>query len=126
MSEAPPPLDLPPLNLPPDQGKRSAPRFAAFVLSFLVAMVLGVLAVVSLLKEPADLRDLAASSGPIPSSLPVATPTPPPALPPPSGLGRPPPALPRRRSRSRLPLLRRRSRRPRPRSGRGSTGRSAS
>jgi matrixin len=39
-----------------------------------------VLAVVSLLKEPADLRDLAASSGAIPSSIPVATPTPSPAL----------------------------------------------
>ena len=82
MSEAPPPLDLPPIDLPPrpDLGKRSAPLFAAFVLSFVVAIVLGVLAVVSLLKEPADLRDLAASSGPVPSSIPVATPTPSPAL----------------------------------------------
>ena len=82
MSEAPPPLDLPPLNLPPrpDLGKRSAPLFAAFVLSFLVAIVLGVLAVLALLKEPSDLRDLAASSGPVPSSIPVGTPTPSPAL----------------------------------------------
>jgi hypothetical protein len=82
MSEAPPPLDLPPFNLPPrpDQGKRSAPMFAAFVLAFLVALVLGVFAVLSLLKEPADLRALAASPAAIPSSIPVATPTPSPAL----------------------------------------------
>ena len=82
MSQAPPPLDVPPLNLPPrpDQGKRSAPLFAAFVLSFLVAIVLGVLAVLSLLKDPADLRDLAAPSSATPSSIPAATPTPSPAL----------------------------------------------
>jgi len=82
MSEAPPPLDLPPLNLPPrpDQGQRSAPLFAALVLATLVAIVLGALAVLSLLKEPADLRDLAAASSAIPSSIPVATPTPSPAL----------------------------------------------
>jgi hypothetical protein len=82
MSEAPPPLDLPPLNLPPrpDQGERSAPLFAAFVLAFLVAIVLGVLAVLSLLKEPADLRELAISSSSLPSSIPPATPAPTPAL----------------------------------------------
>jgi hypothetical protein len=82
MSQAPPPFDLPPLNLPPrpDQGKRSAPLFAAFVLSFLVAIVLGVLAVLSLLKEPTDLRDLAAPSSATPSSIPAATATPSPAL----------------------------------------------
>jgi hypothetical protein len=82
MSEVPPPLDLPPLKLPPrpDRGKRAAPLFAAFVLSFLVAIVLGVLAVLSLLKEPADLRGLAAASSAVPSSIPVATPTPSPAL----------------------------------------------
>jgi hypothetical protein len=77
MSEAPPPLDLPPR---PDQGQRSAPLFAAFVLSLLVAIVLGAMAVLSLLKEPADLRDLAAAPSAIPSSIPVATPTPSPAL----------------------------------------------
>jgi hypothetical protein len=82
MSEAPPPLDLPPLNLPPrpDQGRRSAPLFAAFVLSLVLAIVLGVFAVSSLLKEPVDLRELAASSGPVPSSIPIPTPTPSPAL----------------------------------------------
>jgi hypothetical protein len=82
MSQAPPPLDLPPLNLPPrpDQGKRSAPLFAAFVLSFLVAIVLVVLAVLSFLKEPTDLRDLAAASSATPSSIPAATTTPSPAL----------------------------------------------
>jgi matrixin len=82
MSEAPPPLDLPSVDLPtrPDQGKRSAPLFAAFVLAFLVAIVLGVFAVLSLLREPADLRKLAASSDAVPSSIPVATPTPSPAL----------------------------------------------
>lgn len=82
MSEAPPPFDLPPLNLPPrpDQGRRSAPLFVAFVLSLALAIVLGVFAVSSLLKEPVDLRELAASSGAVPSSIPVATPTPSPAL----------------------------------------------
>lgn len=82
MSQAPPPLDLPPLNLPPrpDQAKRSAPLFAAFVLSFLVAIVLGVLAVLSLLRDPAGLRDLAAPSSATPSSIPAATATPSPAL----------------------------------------------
>lgn len=82
MSQAPQPLDLPPLNLPPrpDQGKRSAPLFAAFVLSFLVAIVLGVLAVLSLLRDPTDLRDLAAPSSATPSSIPAATATPSPAL----------------------------------------------
>lgn len=78
MSEAPPPRDLPPLNLPPrpDQRRRSAPLFVAFVLSFILAVVLGVLAVSSLLKEPVDLRELAASSGPVPSSIPTPTPSP--------------------------------------------------
>lgn len=82
MYEAPPPLDLPPLNLPPrpDQGRRSAPLFVAFVLSFVLAIVLGVFAVSSLLKEPVDLRELAASSGAVPSSIPLPTPTPSPAL----------------------------------------------
>lgn len=82
MSEAPPPLDLPPLNLPPrpDQRERSAPLFAAFVLAFLAALVLGVFAVLSLLKEPADLKDLAASSSTLPSPIPAATTTPSPAL----------------------------------------------
>ena len=91
MSEAPPPFDLPPPTLPPrpDQGRRSTPLFTAFVLAFLVAIVLGVLAVSSLLKEPADLRDLAASSSAIPSSIPVATPTPSPALSPAAPTSRP-------------------------------------
>jgi matrixin len=82
MSQAPPPLDLPPLHLPPrpDQGKRSAPLFVAFVLSFLVAIVLVVLAVLSFLKDPADVRDLAAASSATPSSIPAATTTPSPAL----------------------------------------------
>jgi hypothetical protein len=75
MSEAPPPLDL-----PPRPEERSGPLFAAFVLATLVAILLGLLAVVSLLKEPADLRDLAAGSSATPSSMPAATPTPSPAL----------------------------------------------
>jgi hypothetical protein len=48
----------------------------AFVLSFILAVVLGVLAVSSLLKEPVDLRELATSSGPVPSSIPTPTPSP--------------------------------------------------
>ena len=82
MSEAPPPLDLPPLHLPPrpDKGRRSAPLFVAFVLSFALAIVLGVFAVSSLLKEPIDLQELAASSGPVPSPVPIPTPSPSPAL----------------------------------------------
>ena len=81
MSEEPPPLDLAAwVPLRPDQGKRSAPLFAAFVLSFLVAVVLCVFAVLSLLKEPADLRDLAAPSGAYPSSVPPTTATPSPVL----------------------------------------------
>jgi hypothetical protein len=75
---SPPPLDLPPLNLPPrpDQGRSSAPLFVALVLSFALAVVLGVLAVSSLLTEPVDLRERAASSGPVPSSIPPPTPSP--------------------------------------------------
>jgi matrixin len=82
MSEAPPPLDLPPLDLPPRPDRRGRPAalFAAFVLAFLAALVLGVFAVMSLLEEPADLRDLAAASSALPSPIPAATITPSPAL----------------------------------------------
>ena len=90
MSEEPPPLDLAAwVPLRPDQGKRSAPLFAAFVLSFLVAVVLCVFAVLSLLKDPADLRGLAAPSGAYPSSVPPTTATPSPVLSPAAPASRP-------------------------------------
>ena len=82
MSEAPPPLDPRPLDIPPrpDQSSRSAPLFVAFVVSFALAIVLGVFAVSALLKEPVDRREPATSSGAVPSPATVATPTPSPAL----------------------------------------------
>jgi hypothetical protein len=81
MSEAPPPFDLPTGFPPrPDKEERSAPLFAAFVLATILAILLGVFAVRSLLKEPAELRDLAAASSPTPSSTPAAPTTPSPAL----------------------------------------------
>ena len=68
MSETPPPV-APPTQLPPRPNEPEpsrTPLFAAFVFIFLLAIVLGVLAVVSLLQDPDDTADLAA--GPIPSS----------------------------------------------------------
>ena len=64
MSQAPPPLDLPPLNLPPrpDQGEALAPRSSwRSCSSFLVAIVLGVLAVAVAPAGARRPRDLAAA-----------------------------------------------------------------
>ncbi len=68
MSETSPPV-VPPTQLPPRPNEPEpsrSPLFAAFVFIFLLAIVLGVLAVVSLLQDPDDTADLA--EGPIPSS----------------------------------------------------------
>ena len=68
MSETSPPV-IPPTQLPPRPNEPElsrSPLFAAFVFVFLLAIVLGVLAVVSLLEDPDDTADLA--DGPISSS----------------------------------------------------------
>lgn len=80
MSETPPPVD-PPTQLPPRPNEPEpsrSPLFAAFVFIFLLAIVLGVLAIVSLLRDPDARADLAA--GPIPSSSPSPTGSPSPAV----------------------------------------------
>jgi hypothetical protein len=74
MSDVTPPA-VPRPEAPPDPDGPEPPRsslFAAFVLGFLVAVVLGVVAVLSLLREPTD---LAAGSGAAPSPTPAATAT---------------------------------------------------
>ena len=79
MSETSPPV-VPPTQLPPRPNEPEAsrsPLFAAFVFVFLLAIVLGVLAIVSLLRDPDGTADLAA--GPIPSSSPSPTGSPSPA-----------------------------------------------
>lgn len=73
MSEPSPLHPAPPGLPPPDRGERSVPLFVAFVLALLVAILLGVFAVRSLLKEPVDLRELAALPGPTPSATPAAS-----------------------------------------------------
>ncbi len=68
MSETSPPV-VPPTELPPRPNEPEpsrSPLFAAFVFVFLLAIVLGVLAVVSLLQDTDGTADLAV--GPIPSS----------------------------------------------------------
>jgi hypothetical protein len=75
MSEVTPPV-VPPASVPPrpDRPKPSRVRlFAAFVFILLLALVLGGLAVMSLLREPADPGNLAAGSGATPSSRPSPT-----------------------------------------------------
>jgi hypothetical protein len=75
MSETPPPV-VPPTGLPPrpEPEPSRSPLFAAFVFIFVLAVVFGVLAVVSLLQDPDGTVDLA--EGPIPSSSPIPTGTP--------------------------------------------------
>lgn len=77
MAEAPPPV-VPPTEEPvrPDE-KRSpnSPLLAAFVFLFLLAIVLGVLAVVSLLQDSADTTDLAGGPAPSSSLVPTGTPS---------------------------------------------------
>ncbi|MGI8617331.1 MAG: hypothetical protein ACR2L4_11240 [Actinomycetota bacterium] len=78
MSETSPRV-VPPTQLPPRPNEPEpshSPLFAAFIFIFLLAIVLGVLAVVSLLQDPDGTVDLA--DGPVPSSSlpPTATPSP--------------------------------------------------
>jgi hypothetical protein len=73
------PPDVPPTLIPSRPNERDSSNsalFAAFVFVFLLAIVLGALAVVSLLRDPAGVTDLA--GGPIPSSslAPTGTPSP--------------------------------------------------
>jgi hypothetical protein len=86
MSEVPPPV-VPPVAVPPrpDGPEPSrAPLFAAFVVLSLLAILLSVLAVVSLFRNAMDPTNLAAGSGATPSSSadptatlpPTPTPTP--------------------------------------------------
>lgn len=76
MSEPPPPFAAP-IGVPsrPDEPDPSGrPLFAAFVVVFLLAILLSVLAVGSLLRGSEDTTDLA--GGPLPSSSPTLTGTP--------------------------------------------------
>jgi len=75
------PSDVPSAAVPPrpdDPEPSRSPLFAAFVLGFLVAVVLGVLAVGSLLREPTDLA-AGSSATPSSTSAPTATLSPTPA-----------------------------------------------
>jgi hypothetical protein len=79
MTQVPPPLD--PLLVPPRPDREdpsSRPLFAAFVLATVVAVVLGVLAIVALLRAPSSAGDLvaAAQTTEAPSSTPTITPSP--------------------------------------------------
>src|SRR5688572_29825088 len=82
MSETSPPVVPPtPLSGGPNEPEPARrPLFAAFVFIFLLAIVLGVLAVVSLLQDPDGAADLA--GGPVASSslTPPGTPSPPQAF----------------------------------------------
>jgi hypothetical protein len=87
MSETPPPA-VPSTAVPhrPDEPDRAGrPLFAAFVVVFLLAIVLGALAVVSLLQDSADPTDLAGGVTPSSSSVPTRTPSPTPTLTPSPG-----------------------------------------
>ncbi len=78
MSEPSPPV-VPPTLIPsrPDQPDRAGrPLFAAFVIGFILAIVLGVLAVVSILQDSGDSIDRAGGAIPSPSLTPTETPTP--------------------------------------------------
>lgn len=73
MAQTPPPLD--PSLVPPRPDREdpsSRPLFAAFVLATLVAVLLGGLAIVALLRAPSSARDLGASA---PSTASPSTPT---------------------------------------------------
>src|SRR5688572_7584705 len=90
MSELPPPV-VPPTPVPsrPDEPDPSSRRlFAAFVVVSLLAVGLGVLAIVSLLQNPADTADLAGGPLPSPSASLIGTPSPTP-LPSPTTSPRP-------------------------------------
>lgn len=86
MSEATPPHMRPGTMPPrPDRPEPSrTPLLAAFVLVLVVAVVLGVLASISLLRQTADPAEHAAGSGatPSPSAAPTAAPSPTPTSPP--------------------------------------------
>jgi hypothetical protein len=72
MAQAPPPFDpslVPPRPDRPEPSSR--PLFAAFVLATLVAVLLGVLAIVALLRAPSNARDLGAA---VPSIASPSTP----------------------------------------------------
>jgi hypothetical protein len=78
MSEPSPPV-VPPTSVPtrPDQpDPASRPLFAAFVIGFVLAIVLGVLAVVSMLQDSGGSTDLAGGATLSPSLAPTETPTP--------------------------------------------------
>jgi hypothetical protein len=73
MAQVPPPFD--PSHVPPrpDQPEpASRPLFAAFVLATVVAVLLGVLAIVALVRAPSSARDLGAAA---PSTAAPSTPT---------------------------------------------------
>jgi hypothetical protein len=78
MAQVPPPLD--PLLVPPRPDREepsSRPLFAALVLATVVALVLGGLAIVALLRAPSSARDLGAAVPSTPtSSTPTITPSP--------------------------------------------------
>lgn len=78
MAQAPPPLDPPPPVPPrPDRPKPSrTPLFAAFVLACVVAVLLGVLAIMSLLRGPSGAPDLAAATPSAAPSASTSTPSP--------------------------------------------------
>jgi hypothetical protein len=83
MSEATPPV-LPPGAVPPrpdEPDPSSRPLFVAFVVAFLVAIVLSGLAVGSLLRDPTDPQSFAVGSRATPSSSPAQTGTHSPATP---------------------------------------------
>jgi hypothetical protein len=82
MSETPPPV-VPPTLVPsrPDEpDPASGPLFVAFVIGFILAIVLGVLAVVSLLRDPGNAVDLAGGATRSPSPVATGTPSPTPTL----------------------------------------------
>jgi hypothetical protein len=82
MSETSPPV-VPPTSVPPgrdDKEPSSSPLFVAFVVVSLLAIVLGVLAVGSLLQDPAGTTDLAGGATPSSSPAPTRTPSPSPTL----------------------------------------------
>jgi hypothetical protein len=81
MSETPPPVVPPGVPSRPDEPDPSSRRlFAAFVVVFLLAIVLGGLAVVSLLQDSADTTGLAGGATPSSSLAPTSTPSPTPTL----------------------------------------------
>ena len=82
MSQAPPPVGPDPVVPPrPDEDEPRSSLFAAFVVASLLAVVLGALAIWSLLPEPGGVRALppTTSASPLPSATPSPSETPSPS-----------------------------------------------